>query len=202
MKNDIICSFSSRRNRVRLIEGCDGPVVEKSFACAQDADHEAAIYRLLEGSELKAARLLKQEGTRLILSFLEGENYLALLERQEKEGLSLEPWIGLLEWITSFHQVTGLIQRDMNLRNFLWHDGVAAGIDFEDCGLENVTAMPAQLAAYVLLYERPHTETKERIAACIQSYAVQSLHCNEHEYTEQFAQALEMLNQRRRSRKR
>lgn len=202
MKNGIIRSFSSRRNRVRLIEGCDGPVVEKRFACGHDADNEAAIYRLLEGSELKAARLMKREDARLTLSFLEGEDYLTLLERQEQEGLSLKPWIGLLEWLASFHRVTGLIQRDMNLRNFLWHDAVAAGIDFEDCGLGNGTAMFAQLAAYVLSYERPHTETKERIAACIQSFAVQNMQCSEHEYAEQFAQAQEMLNQRRRSRKR
>ena len=202
MKNDILCSFSSRRNRVRLIESCDGPVVEKAFACGHDADHEAAIYRLLERSGLEAARLLKREDNRLILSFLEGEDYLTLLERQEREGLSLEPWIGLLEWIGSFHRATGLVQRDMNLRSFLWRDGVAVGIDFEDCGLGNVTAMPSQLAAYVVLYERPHTETKEHIAACIQDYAVQSLHCSEREYLEQFAQAQEMLHQRRRNRKR
>ena len=202
MKNEIIRLLSSRRNRVRLIEGCDGPVVEKRFACGHDAENEAAIYRLLDGSGLKAARLLKQEGALLILSFLEGEDFLTLLERQEREGLSLEPWIGVLEWLASFHRVTGLIQRDLNVRNFLWHDGISAGIDFDDCSSGDLTEMFAQLAAYVLLYERPHTETKERIAACIQSYAVQSLHCKEHEYTEQIVRAQEMLTQRRRNKKR
>ena len=190
--------FTSRRNRVCLMAGCDGPFVEKTFASADGAAREAAIYRALEGSGVRAASLLDQEGARLRLSFVEGEDYLALLERQEREGMSPEPWVALLEWIAAFHRATGLVQRDMNLRNFLWRAGVAVGLDFEDCGPGNVIAMPAQLAAFVLLYDPPHTGTKERVAACIQDDAIQRWGCGEREYAAQLALEQEKLLRRRR----
>ena len=191
----------SRRNRVCLMSGCDGAVVEKIFASAEDAAREAAVYRALEGSGVRTAALLHQQGERLRLSFVEGEDYLTLLERQEREGMSPEPWVALLEWIEAFHRATGLVQRDMNLRNFLWREDDAVGLDFEDCGPGQAIAMPAQLAAFVLLYDPPHTRTKRRIAACIQDGALQRWGFSERDYATQLALEQEALRQRRRKRR-
>lgn len=199
MKQDMLKVFPSRRNRVCLMSDCDGPMVEKTFANADDAANEAAVYRALESSGVRTASLLKQEGKRLRLSFVEGDDYLTLLERQEREGMSPEPWLALLEWIAAFHCATGLVQRDMNLRNFLWCGSAAVGLDFEDCSPGKVIEMPAQLAAFVLLYDLPHTGTKRRIATCIQEDAIQRWGCSEREYAAQFALEQEKLCQRRRS---
>ena len=190
--------FPSRRNRVCLMSDCDGAVVEKTFASAGDAAREVAVYRALQGSGVRTAALLRQEGERLRLSFVAGEDYLTLLERQEREGVSPEPWVALLEWIDAFHRATGLVQRDMNLRNFLWDGGVAVGLDFEDCGPGQAMAMPTQLAAFVLLYDPPHTRAKRRIAACIQDDALRRWGFGKREYAAQLAQEQEKLRQRRR----
>ena len=199
MKRDMLKVLPSRRNRVCLLSGRDGPIVEKTFASADGAANEVAIYRTLEGGGVKTASLLNQEGERLRLSFVEGDDYLTLLERQESEGMSPEPWVALLEWIAAFHRATGLVQRDMNLRNFLWHESAAVGLDFEDCGSGKVIEMPAQLAAFVLLYDPPHTRTKRRIAACIQDDTIRRWGCGEREYAAQLALEQEKLCRRRRS---
>ncbi len=192
--------FFSRRNRVCLTEGRTGPVVEKLFPSAGSAAREAAVYRLLSQSGIKAAALLGQEENLLRLSFLKGEDYLTLLEHQEREGFSPAPWERLLEWLASFHRATGLVQRDLNLRNFLWHDGAAAGLDFEDCEAGNALGMATSLAAYVLLYDPPDTETKRRIAACIQSRAIELFSCSEGEFAEGLAREREAICRRRRRR--
>ena len=193
--------FPSRRNRVCLMSGCDGAVVEKTLASAGDAAREAAVYRALEGSGVRTAALLHQQGERLRLSFVAGEDYLTLLERQEREGVSPEPWVALMDWIDAFHRATGLVQRDMNLRNFLWDGGEAVGLDFEDCGPGQAMAMPAQLAAFVLLYDPPHTRAKRRIAACIQDDALRRWGFGKREYAAQLALEQEKLRQRRRNRR-
>ncbi len=193
-------TFFSRRNRVCLTEGPAGPAVEKVFASAGAAEREAAVYRLLSQGGPKTAALLGQEENRLRLSFLEGEDYLALLERQEREGFSPEPWDRLLEWLAAFHRVTGLVQRDVNLRNFLWHDGAAAGLDFEDCEAGNPLWMATRLAAYVLLYDPPDTETKRRAAAWIQSRAMELFSCSEGEFADGLAREREALCRQRQNR--
>ena len=197
MKKKMCKVFPSRRNQVCLMPGSGGSIVEKAFASADAAANEARIYRTLEDSGVKTASLLNLKSERLYLSYVEGEDYLTLLEHQERGGISPEPWIALLEWIDAFHRATGLVQRDMNLRNFLWHESAAIGLDFEDCSPGKVIAMPAQLAAFVLLYDPPYTRTKRRIAAWIQDDAIQRWGCSEQEYTAQFALEREKLRQRR-----
>ncbi len=189
--------FFSRRNRVCLIESGSGPAVEKIFSSPGAASEEAAVYRLLEGSRVRTASLLKQEENRLLLSFLAGEDYLSLLERQEREDFSLTPWTALTKWLADFHRATGLVQRDMNLRNFLWHEGAAAGLDFEDCAAGEAPEMAFRLAAFVLLYDPPGTETKKRVVRCIQSRAALYWQCAGPEFAEGLARERKKLLERR-----
>ena len=133
---------------------------------------------MLSGSGLKTADLLEQSGVCLRLSFLEGEDYLSLLERQERGQFSLVPWASLLDWLYAFHRVTGLVQSDVNLRNFLWLGDAAAGLDFEDSGRGSMTGTFARLAAYVLLYDPPGTNAKKNIVAYIEKRVIEQRLCD------------------------
>ena len=140
-----------RLSKVTSIETPYGPAVEKTFVSAESCLREADVYRRMEGSGLRCAKLLEQKEKSLILSRLFGEDYVSLLARQEREGLDLHPWHSLLAWTISFYEITGLIQNDMNLRNFLFCDSEAVGIDFEDCREGDAGGMLAELSAFVLL---------------------------------------------------
>ena len=196
----VLQEFPSRRNRVYRAESPDGFIVKKVFASPGTAENEAAVYRRLEGTGLKTAALLAQEGNSLSFEFLCGENYVHVLERQETEGFDRMPWDALLDWLLLFHDLTGLIQRDMNLRNFLWLAGETAGIDFEDCGPGDPAEMFAQLSAFILNYDPGHTEVKKHIAAQILTRAAGSGLCDEDTFTTLLVREEELLLQRRKRR--
>lgn len=178
MTGRVLRDLPGKRNRVRLLEGAEGLFVEKTFPSALAAEREAGVYRMLSGSGLRAPALLEQRGARLTLSFLGGEDYLSLLELQERTGVRLAPWLALLDWLRAFQRATGLTQQDVNLRNFLWLGSAAAGLDFEDCSGGSLAESLARLAAYVLHYEPPGTDAKQAIAACIEARAVEWRLCS------------------------
>ena len=171
------------KSRIRKISGENGPVIEKIHVRSQTCQREAELYRILKERGIRTPELLGQEGNRLVLSFVDGEDYVSLLERQEKEEYDSRPWDALLEWIVSFAEKTGLIQNDMNLRNFLFYDGSAYGIDFEECLSGDPAEMLGELAAYVLLYDPCNTPLKQRIVQKIQETASQCGYCREQEFS-------------------
>lgn len=156
---------------------CTGERVEKTFARPADAGREAAVYRLLEGSELPHARVVNEAGNALVLSRLPGITYLELLERQELEQTAeLAPWTALAAWTAEFYRVTGLVPGDVNLRNFLYDPDTktAAGVDFEACRPGDPSEMWARLCAYVLLYDPAQTPWKRRVAEHLRAQAASS----------------------------
>lgn len=190
-----------RLSKVTSIETPYGPAVEKTFVSAESCLWEADVYRRMEGSGLRCAKLLEQKEKSLILSRLFGEDYVSLLARQEREGLDLHPWHSLLAWAISFYEITGLIQNDMNLRNFLFCDSEAVGIDFEDCREGDAGGMLAELSAFVLLYDPPMTENKTCIAGLIRDRAMEQRYCTEESFGKMQEEKLRQLLERRRLKK-
>ena len=190
-----------RLSFIKFIESEAGRTVEKTFVSRESCEREANVYRLIGGTGLKSAKLLEQREKQLILSFLEGEDYASLLARQEKEGLDQRPWDSLLAWTVSFYRITGLIQNDMNLRNFLCCEGEAAGIDFEDCRRGEPAEMLAELAAFVRLYEPAETANKKRIAARIRETALQERYCTGEQFDEWMESRTAQLRERRKMKK-
>ncbi len=201
MSGDALHALPSRRNRVYRIESPEGSVVRKVFASSAAAENEAAVCRRLEGTGLKTARLLSQEENVLCLEFLCGEDYVRLLERQESVGYDDAPWDALLDWLLLFNRLTGLVQRDMNLRNFLWLEDETAGLDFEDCGPGDPAEMLAGLSAYVLNYDPGHTALKRRVAAQIRVRAVEAGLCTGSAFDALSAREESLLLQRRQRRR-
>ena len=202
----VVREFPSKRNQVRLLRGEEGLFVEKYFSSPEAAAKEARVYRLLMGSGVKTASLLEAEGRRLYLSYLPGEDYLSLLERQEAgiysegEGCLLLPWERLLDYLAAFHRATGMVQRDMNLRNFLWLGREAAGLDFEDCHPGSLSQSFAILDAYVRTYDPPGTEIKKRVGAYIEERAVKWGLCDAQTFAALLSTEEEVITLRRKRR--
>ncbi len=157
--------FRSRRNDVRLVSGGQGPVVEKIFADRACAEKEIFVYDLLRGRTLRVPRLIEVKADRIYLSYLQGQDFVTLLEQQEKTGVDMHPWFLLVDWLLEFHRLTGLIMTDVNLRNFLYlpDERTAAGLDFEQCAPGEPAEMMACLCAFILLYNPPFTQEKNSI---------------------------------------
>ena len=160
----------SRRNRVERIETAQGAVIRKTFPDAECAKTEGAVYRMLAGTPLPHAQLLKAEERMLSLRALPGITFSELLERQESDGeADAEPWRSLLVWIESFCHLTGMTLTDCNLRNFLYDADTRAvyGVDFEECRAGTARDAIARLCAHILLHRPEETGRKRALVSAL-----------------------------------
>ena len=202
MKAETVKRFKSKRNRVSLMDTERGLLVEKVYPDIRNAAKEAAIYDLLRGQSLKTPQLIKAEEGRLLLSYMQGTDFLCLLERQEGTKPDYAPWDKLVDWILSFYELTGYALTDLNLRNFLYdpQSGEVLGLDFEECGPGETGEMIAGLCAYILLYHPPYTSAKKQIVQHIQKYAAERILCDSALLEEKTAQAVRSIQERRQKR--
>lgn len=168
---NVIRSFTSKRNEVFLAQTGNGPCVVKRFADREDANREKEIYSLLSESSLPTAELLFADECELRLSYIEGDNFTELLERQEDSGSAdFAPWEALAAWLVRFHKETGLVMTDCNLRNFICgEDGRVFGIDFEESREGSFLTMAGSVCAFVELYHPEKTPVKQSVSGFLQS---------------------------------
>ena len=182
------------------METAEGLAVEKRFQTAALAENEAKVYRLLEGTPLPHAQVLKSESDRLLLSYLPGITYAELLMQQESAGnLDYAPWDSLVNWIMDFHRCTGLVMTDVNLKNFLYDAAhqITYGIDFEECRQGNLVETAAQLCAFVRLYAPEDTPLKRQISNRLQSAFVSGLTVDRETLSEKTVAAMTAIRARR-----
>ena len=179
--NESMCSkkvFASKRNQVKLRE--DG-LVEKRFADVDGADRERSIYDALAQSDLCTPRFISQSENVLWLSYEKAETFAELLDAQEKEGkIDVRPWEALADWLAGFYKHTGLIQKDVNLRNFLYdrEKQTVMGLDFEDCGKGEPEEMAASVMAFILLQDPSGSKLKKDIVSYLKSCFASTMSCS------------------------
>lgn len=201
MRVETVKTFKSKRNRVSLIDTERGLLVEKVYPDSGNAAKEAGIYDLLRGHALKTPQLIKAEEGRLLLSYLQGTDFVRLLEQQEETKPDYAPWDKLVDWILAFYKATGFALTDVNLRNFLYdsESGEVFGLDFEECGPGETREMIAGLCAYILLYDPPYTSVKKQIVQHVQKYGAEIL-CMSAGLEERTERAVKIIQERRQKR--
>jgi tRNA A-37 threonylcarbamoyl transferase component Bud32 len=115
--------FPSKRNEVCL----EGGRIVKRYRKRETCLREAQALQLLYRSGLLVPALLGQDEYGLTLEYIPGETYADLTEDMtwaQAEALS--------RWLAKYHEITGCLRGDVNLRNFLWTNGRCVGVDFED----------------------------------------------------------------------
>lgn len=157
--------FYSKRNQVYPILWQGRAAVEKHFTASEDWRREAELYAALSGN-LPVPEVLESHPKSLVLGFLPHETMLEVLERQEKERFSPEPWEALTAWLKRCYQFCGQLPGEGNLRNFLWDEErrQIIGLDFESyepCAPKDFGAV---LIAAVLEYSPADTPVKRRTA--------------------------------------
>lgn len=171
--------YKSRRNCVRRIQAGDGFIVQKQYQDETSCRNELRIYNLLQGTPLACAEVLRAEDLQICMTRLPGKNLVDILEDQEQSGIiQWTIWKKLVDWLLSFHQTTGLVMTDVNLRNFLYasETDTLYGVDFEECGEGNFVSVAALLAAYIRNYAPQNTPVKQKIAG----YILQEFSCRLH----------------------
>lgn len=191
--------LKNRRNKISVVEYGRTKAVRKEFLNHAGYVREEEAYRILEPTGIAKAEILHKEEDVLILSYIDGVDYVELIEMQEKDGFSPIPWQRLYNWLRDFHRGTGLIYADPNLRNFLYKTETkeSFGIDFEECVPGEWSCMMAEICAFVLLYYPEHTETKKAIVNLISDMCL-------HDYpmpAEDFAHSIEEAENRIRLRR-
>ena len=191
--------LKSKRNRVILMDFRGETAVRKEFTNRNDLVLETEVYHKLENTGLNSADLLKTEKNALILSYINGINYVELVDEQEKTGYSPEPWDHLYHWLRDFHQKTGLVFSDPNLRNFLYDTETSKtyGLDFEECTSGCFSDMIYKLCAYILLYDPPYSETKGVICSRLKCLCLEDNPTLQEEADRKIREAAEAIRMRR-----
>ena len=170
MAAQILGKYKSRRNSACLIQTDAGRFVIKTFSAEESFQNELQIYRLLQGTDLPCAKVIKVNHNTLVLSELPGKNLVECLEEQEQMGLPIwDVWEKLVEWLTAFQRHTGFVMTDVNLRNFLYDEKTKTlyGLDFEECGACSMIIPAARVAAYIRTYKLENTLLKQEISQYI-----------------------------------
>lgn len=159
--------YKSRRNCVQRVQSERGFIVQKLYRDEDSCDNELRIYRMLQGSELPHADIIRAEPLQLSMTWLPGKNLVEILEEQEDSGeVNWSVWEKLVGWLIDFYQLTGLVMTDVNLRNFLWdgETGTVFGVDFEECAEGGLITTAASLVAYIQTYAPEKTPLKQEIS--------------------------------------
>ncbi|MBQ4641102.1 MAG: hypothetical protein IJB47_00590 [Oscillospiraceae bacterium] len=159
--------YKSRRNRVCLTQTDAGRFVVKTFLDESCFQKELQIYKLLQNKDIPCAQVMAAEGKTLVLSELPGQTLVECLQQQEQTGVPVcDIWKKLVAWLTAFHQETGFVMMDVNLRNFLYDEKTKMlyGLDFEECSPDSIIISAASVAAFIRTYQPENTPLKQEIS--------------------------------------
>ncbi|HHX54068.1 MAG TPA: hypothetical protein GX704_04080 [Clostridiales bacterium] len=116
-------NFYSKKNRVTLEDG----VVIKRHSDVFSSIREARALTELREAGLAVPFLLGRDENVIRMEYIPGEIYHALTEEMTPEHA-----LALADWLAKYHDITGLLRGDVNLRNFIWNGRECVGVDFED----------------------------------------------------------------------
>ena len=116
--------FISKRNEVFLENNQVVKVYKNELTCQREYDN--LIF--LKEQYIKVPTVIKKEQFSLILNYIEGEPVCDVIE-----DFDLYKMKSLLLWIFDFHEKTGFLRGDINLRNFiLTPKNEVVSVDFEE----------------------------------------------------------------------
>ena len=148
--------FISKRNEVFLREG----LVYKKTNAPGAAALEAGVLRELRAGGAAVPAVLGCRDGVLVVEYLPGEPLPDVIERG---GYDVELLAGALcEWFGGFYGAVsaGEARGDVNGRNFLVHDGMICGVDFEERVLGPKARDAGRLAAFIETYETCDTQRR------------------------------------------
>ncbi len=173
----VLCKYKSRRNNTYLIQSETDCYVSKRFLTMEGFRRELEVYKLLRDRGLPSAQVAAVLDMQLLLTKLPGSDLVDCLERQER---SQYPkwllWEKLVDWQLRFHEITGFVMTDVNLRNFLYDDQakVLYGVDFEECTRGSLFESAAKTAAFIRTYDPENTPMKQNISKFVLQRFAQS----------------------------
>jgi len=141
--------FISRRNEVFLRDG----LVQKKTKDPQSALLEASILRALRAGGAAVPEVLDCHAGVLVMEYLPGEPLPDVIERG---GYDAEALAGALcLWFDAFYAAAapGESRGDVNGRNFLVHEEIIYGVDFEERCFGTKARDAGRLAAFIETYE-------------------------------------------------
>ena len=157
--------FYSKRNQVYPVIWQGQAAVEKHFISLDAWQRETALLAALSG-KLPVPKILCARPGVVTMEYCPHGTMLQLLERQEEEGFSPEPWRALAVWLKQCHKVCGQLPEEGNLRNFLWDNGRrrVIGLDMESYGQRALPVFGACFIAALLEYRPADTPVKKSVA--------------------------------------
>ncbi len=148
--------FISKKNEVFL----DGKIVVKTYKNKETCQIEYNNIMLLRENYIKVPKVLEKELFSIKMEYIEGDVVCDVIE-----DFDLYKMKSLLLWIFDFHEKTGFLRGDINLRNFiLTKENKIISIDFEEEFSEGEKEIDiGKLFAFIAFYRPEFSQKKIEI---------------------------------------
>lgn len=148
--------FVSRKNHVELK---DSKVVKK-YTEPECLKREARMLRQLNLMGVKVPEIIEETEDALTLEYINGPTYSDIIDE-----LNAEQAQALAAHLAEFYKATATLRGDVNLRNFIYNNGVCYGLDFEDPPqFGDIEQDMGRILAFAVTYD-PMLSIKKRFAA-------------------------------------
>lgn len=162
--------FKSLRNDVDVVELAGETFVRKHYAAQKGLEVETQTLTMLYEAGVRVPALVYAEKDVVLLEHIHGVPFQQYFEQAEQNDLPAEELQlaveALVAWLNVYYDATdGKLRDDINLRNFLYADGVCYGVDFEEPLRPGRRERDmGRMIAFVLAYNPPFTPYKKRLA--------------------------------------
>ena len=153
--------LTSKRNRVLLVEYNAVKFVAKHYTARESLAMEHNTLKFLMSKNVPVPALLYSGQNSMILQYIPGATYESLTDDPKQEHID-----ALCNWFMQYYRETGgRIRGDVNLRNFLYHNGQCVSVDFEEplCLGKPETDF-GKFLAFLVNYDPAFTFLKQRAA--------------------------------------
>jgi len=170
---EIVKSFKSKKNQVKLIKLNNKKIVIKKFNNKDSFIKELEVYESIPDRQdlipaIYSYDLAKRE---LLIEYIEGKTLLEFLELFEiaKQYETAHKYlIKLFEWLEKFHALEIIngkkhVLNDVNFRNFIVSNDNLYGFDFEDVQIGEQINDYIKVISMFLLYNPKQSNFKKKI---------------------------------------
>ncbi len=145
--------LKSVNNEVARVATPCGTVIRKRYRSTESYQHEMAQLQALHAHGLPVPRILFHQPNIVFLEDFGDTTYVDVLDMFYEECALEMPMHALLDFLFNYYDAAKTLRGDVNLRNFLYKDGVCYGVDFEDPQSTGRPEMDlGRMLAFVLTY--------------------------------------------------
>ncbi len=139
-------TFISKRN---CVTG-DGMYVTKVFNDEADYLRELDMVEKLSECNVCIPKMISRGNKTIVYEQINGTLYAHLAEKMEEIHAH-----ALASWLVAYHNVTGVLREDVNLRNFIYSDDAKCyGLDFESkCEAGDINEDYGKIIAFCATYD-------------------------------------------------